>query len=103
MRLPMCVLHLHYEFLSLVILAINVEDGSAGIHTVAKLFGVEISYVLHVLFAMEHGVQETDKQLLVELRTEQALKAEISMWIDVFLCHNAAFIIQSANLRHFHQ
>lgn len=43
-------------FLSLVILAIYVEDGSAGIHTVAKSFGVEISYVLHVLFAMEHGV-----------------------------------------------
>ena len=46
------VLHLHDEFLSLVILAIYVEDGSAGIHTVTKLFGVEISYVLHVLFAM---------------------------------------------------
>ena len=41
----------------LVILAIYVEDGSAGIHTVAKLFGVEISYVPHVLFAMEHGVE----------------------------------------------
>ena len=37
-------------------LAIYVEEGSAGIHTVAKSFGVEISYVLHVLFAMEHGV-----------------------------------------------
>ena len=56
----------------------------------------------HVLLAVKHGVQKADKQLLVELRAEQALKAEICMWIDVFHYHNAAFIISMANIQYFY-
>ena len=71
------ILHLHNELLSLVVLAINIEDGTASINSVAKLFGVKIHDILHVLLAMKHSVQKADEQLLVKLRTEQALKAEI--------------------------
>ena len=39
---------------------------------------------------MKHSVQKADEQLLVKLRTEESLKAKVSMWINVFLYHNAA-------------
>ncbi|WP_294770752.1 hypothetical protein, partial [Prevotella sp.] len=35
--------------------------------------------------------QKAYEQLLVKHRAEQAFKAEICMWIYVFLCHNAIF------------
>ena len=71
------ILHLHNELLSLVVLAINIEDGTASINSVAKLFLVKIRDILHVLLAMKHSVQKADEQLLVKLRAEQALKTEI--------------------------
>ena len=83
-KLLIHVLHLHYELLALVALTIYIEYGTACIGTVAKLLGIKIRDVLNVLLAVKHGVQKADKQLLVELRAEQALKAEICMWIDVF-------------------
>ena len=76
-ELMVYILHLHNEHLFLVVLAIHVEDGAAGIHAVAQLLGVKVRHVLHVLFAMKHGVQKADEQLLVKLRAEQALKTEI--------------------------
>ena len=42
---------------------------------------------------MKHSVQKADEQLFVELRTEESLKTKISMWINVFLYHNAAFFL----------
>ena len=66
-KLLVNVLHLHNKLLALVVLAIHVEDGAAGIHAVAQLLGVKVRHVLHVLFAMKHGVQKADEQLLVKL------------------------------------
>ena len=37
-ELMVYILHLHNELLSLVVLAINIEDGTASINSVAKLF-----------------------------------------------------------------
>ena len=76
-ELMVYILHLHNELLSLVVLAINIEDGTASINSVAKLFLVKIRDILHVLLAMKHSVQKADEQLLVKLRAEQALKTEI--------------------------
>ena len=71
------ILHLHNELLALVVLAINIKDGTASISTIAKLLRIKIRDILHVLLAMKHSVQKADEQLLVKLRTEQALKTEI--------------------------
>ena len=102
-KLLIYVLHLYNKLLAFVVLAIYIENGATGINTVAKLLRVEISNIQHILFSMEHSIQEADKQFFIKLRTEQAFEAKVSMWIYVFLCHNATFIIPSANIRHFRQ
>ena len=61
------VLHLDDELLTLIVLTIHVEYSTSSVGTVAKLLGVEISDILHILLTMEHGVKEADEQLLVEL------------------------------------
>ena len=61
------ILHFNNEFLAFVVLAIYIEYSTACISTIAKLFGIKILDVLNVLFPMEHGVQEADKQFLVKL------------------------------------
>ena len=55
------------------------------------MLGVEIGDVAHRLFAMEQGVKETHQKLLVELGTEQAFEAEISMRVYISFCHNTCF------------
>ena len=71
------VLHLYNELLALVVLAINIKDGTASISTIAKLLRIKIRDILHVLLTMKHGVQKADEQLLVELRAKETLKTEI--------------------------
>ncbi len=86
------VLHLHDKLLAAVVLAVNVEDGTARVQTVAELLGVQVSNVAHVLLAVEYGVQKTHKEFFVELRTEQTFETEISMRIDISLFHRCTII-----------
>ena len=95
------VLHLYNKLFAFVVLAIHIEDGATSINTVTKLFRVEVSDILNILFAMEHRVQEANKQFFVKLRAKQALKAEVGMWVDVFVYHSAAFYIYSQQIYSF--
>ena len=95
------VLHLHDEFLALVVLAVHIEDGTSCVIALAELLGVEVRYVPDVLLAVEHGVQKTYEQLLVELRAEQPLEAKVGMWIDVSFSHVVALYDYSRKFTEF--
>ena len=78
------LLHLHDEAASVPGCAIDIEDGAAVATAVAEVFAVEVLDVLNLLLTVvEQGVEETDEQVLVHLRAEKFLEAEVSVGVNV--------------------
>ena len=44
---------------------------------------VQVSHILHRLFALQQGIEETDEQFLVQFCPEQLFKAEICVGVNV--------------------
>ena len=77
------LLHLDDELLALLVLAVDVEDGLAVDVACAEMFVVEVGDVADDLMTVEQGIEETDEQVLVHLRAEELLEAEVGVWVDV--------------------
>ena len=87
------VLHLDDEFLAILTLAIDVEDGLTLGIVVADVFGVEVLDVLDHLLAVEEAIEKADEQLLVGSRTKDALEPKVGQQADVSvfnLSHNGS-------------
>ena len=59
------LLHLDDERLALLVLAINIKDGTAVAITIAEILAIEIGKVLHLLPFIEERVEEANQQFLV--------------------------------------
>ena len=59
------LLHLDDERLALLVLAINIKDGTAVTITIAEILAIEIGKVLHLLPFIEERVEEANQQFLV--------------------------------------
>lgn len=84
-KLLLCLLHLNEKFLATLILTINIENSLAIYLTSAKLLAVEVGKITDNLFAIEHGVEKTDKKVFVYLGTEQLLKSKIRIEVNISL------------------
>jgi Na+/H+ antiporter NhaA len=80
------LLHLNDELLAVLVLAIYVENSLSFTIVFTKFLAVEVLYVLDDLLVVKQGVQETDEQVLVHLRTEKFFETEVGIRIDVSLC-----------------
>ena len=78
------VLHFDNDSRALVSGAINVEDGTSLTFTRAEVLTVLERYIRYDAFAVKNGVEEADKQFLVELRAEDTLESEVCQWVDIF-------------------
>ena len=47
------------------------------------MFAVEVGHVTNHLMAVEQRIEETDEQILVHLRAEQLLEAEVGIGVDI--------------------
>ena len=82
-KLLLALLHLHQEIFALFVRAIDIKHGTAVVFLRAQVFRVQVGDVADFLTALQQGIQETDKQILVDFRTEQFLEREIRIKIDV--------------------
>ena len=78
------LLHLNDERLSLLILTVNIKDSSAITIAIAKVLTVKIGKIPHHFLAFEQRIEEANQQILIERSTEQLLKAEVRVGIDIF-------------------
>ena len=78
------LLHLHDERLALLVLAIYIEDSTAVAIAIAEVLAIEIGKITHHFLAFEERVEEANQQILIERSTEQLLKAEVRVGIDIF-------------------
>jgi hypothetical protein len=113
-ELLLAPLHLNKELLPLLVLAIDIKHGFAVKFRCAHVFGVQIGQVRYQFPPVEHGIKETDEQILVHLGAEEFFKSEVSVEIDISLaqviyCHNSLHFrflfckvrIFSRNRQHF--
>ena len=83
-ELLLCLLHLNNERLTLLVLTIYIEDGTAIAKTIAKILAIEICKVFHHLFTFEKRVEKANQQVLIKRRAEQLLKPEVRIGVDIF-------------------
>ena len=79
------LLHLNEDLLSFLILAVNVKDSLAVRCRLPEMLAVKIFQVLNHLLAVKEGIEETDQQFLVDLRSKQFLEYEIRVEIYISL------------------
>ena len=77
------LLHLHDERLALLVLTIYIEDSTAVAIAIAEVLAIEIGKITHHFLAFEKRVEEANQQFLVKRGTEQLLKAEVRVGIDI--------------------
>ena len=78
------LLHLNDERLALLVLAVDIEDGTAVAIAIAEVLAIEIGKITHHFLAFEERVEEANQQILVKGSSEQLLKAEVRVGIDIF-------------------
>ena len=88
----MSLLHLNDETASILGHTIDIKHRSAVAIAIAQILTVQILNILNLpLAVIEKGVEKTDKQILVHLRTEQLLEAEVGIWVyeslPCIVCH----------------
>ena len=76
------ILHFHYEFLPVLILAVDVVDTAAVVGRHAQLLLVEEGDVDDSFLALQQVVQEINEEVLADLLSEDALEAHVREWID---------------------
>ena len=82
-ELLLSLLHLNDERLSLLVLAIDIEDGTAIAIAITKALTIKIGKIPNYLLAIEERIEETNEQILVERCAEQLLESEVGIGIDV--------------------
>ena len=60
-ELLFALLHFYHEHLAVVVLAIDVEYGTAVVFLGADVFGIQVGDVLYLLASVEQGVEKTDE------------------------------------------
>ena len=76
-------LHFHQELLPVLVLAVHVEHGAPVGLTRAQVLGVQVGQGTDLLTPVKQAVDEAYQQVLVHLRTEQLLEAEVGVGVDV--------------------
>ena len=82
-ELLLAALHLHQELLTVLVLAVHVEHGAAVGLARAQVLGIQVGQLLDLLTTVKQAVDEADQKLLVHLRPEQLLEAEVGVGVDV--------------------
>ena len=83
-ELLLSLLHLNDKRLTLLVLAIYIEDSTAVAIAIAEVLAIEIGKITHHFLAFEERVEEANQQILVKGSSEQLLKAEVRVGIDIF-------------------
>ena len=76
-------LHLNQDFLSFLVLAIDIEDGTAFGFPAAQMFGVQVGDIFYDLFTVEQGIEKSDKNFLVQVGSEQQLECKIGIGVHI--------------------
>ena len=76
------VLDFHDKPLAILILAIDVVNATAVVGRRTQLLLVEEGDVDDSFLALQQVVQEINKEVLVDLLSEDALEAHVREWID---------------------
>ena len=79
----LCLLHLNQNLIARLRLAIYVKDSLPFFCHMTQMLYIQVVQVSDNLPAVEHGIQETDKQFLVDFRTEEFLEGEASIEVYV--------------------
>ena len=82
-ELLLAALHLHQELLTVLVLAVHVEHGAPVGLARAQVLGVQVSQLLDLLTTVKQAVDEASQKVLVHLRPEQLLEAEVGVRVDV--------------------
>ena len=82
-ELLLAFLHFHQKILAPLVRAVDIEHGTAVIFLRAQMFRIEIGDVLDLLASLQEGVEETDKQVLVDFCPKKFLEREIRIEIDI--------------------
>ena len=82
-KLLLPALHLHQNLLTLLVLAIHVENRAAVSLARPKMLRVKVSQILDLLLPSQQTVDETLQQVLVHLGPEQLLETEIRVRIHI--------------------
>ena len=82
-ELLLAALHLHQELLTVLVLAVHVEHGTAVGLARAQMFGVQVGQFLDLLTTVKQAVDEADQKVLVHLRPKQLLEAKVGVRVDV--------------------
>ena len=77
------ILHLDDKLLTLLVLAIDIENGLAVGTDIPDMLAVEERHVLYDLLAIKEGVEKVDEQVLVGNSAEDALETEIGQQTDI--------------------
>ena len=61
----------------MLVLAVHVEHGTAVGLARAQVLGIQVGQLLDLLTTVKQAVDEADQKILVHLRPEQLLEAEV--------------------------
>ena len=76
-------LHFYQEIFPLFIGAVNIKNSAAIILLRAQMLRIKIGDVFDFLTSLQKGIEETDKQILIDFCPEKFLEREIRIKIDV--------------------